>query len=167
MEDSLLTIITLVITWKWGDWKHWKQYYSTILFWALGNLIYLYLTFDKPLWEFTTIIPQPLADLLMSLLIFPCVCLLFLPHFPNKKIVKKLLYIGLWVFLFSFVELWALQIHHFAYANGWKFLYSVIFNMGMFTLLQIHYKEPRWAWIISLIAGVSIMIIFKIPLNHK
>lgn len=89
MEDPLLTIIVLAITWKWGDWKHWKKYYPTILFWALGNFIYLYLTSHKPLWEFTTIIPTPLAEILMSLVIFPCVCLLFLPYFPNKSIVEK------------------------------------------------------------------------------
>ncbi len=167
MEDQLLTIIVLAITWKWGDWKHWKQYYPTILFWALGNFIYLYLTFDKPLWKFTTIIPQPLADILMSLLIFPCVCLIFFPYFPNKSIIKKLLYISLWVFMFSSIEWWALKIHHFAYFNGWEFSYSVIFNLGMFTLLRIHYKEPRWAWIISFVTCVAIMIVFKIPLYHK
>lgn len=166
MEDSLLTIVILAITWKWGDWKYWKQYYSTILFWALGNFIYLFLTVHKPLWKFTTIIPQPLADILMSLVIFPCVGLLFLPYFPNKSIVKKSIYISLWVTIFSFIEWWALKIHHFAYFNGWRFSYSVIFNLGMFILLRIHYKRPRLAWIISFITGVTIMIVFEIPLNN-
>jgi hypothetical protein len=166
MEDPLLTIIIIAITWKWGDWKHWKQYYSTILFWALGNFIYLFLTIDKPLWGFTTIIPASLANILVSLVIFPCVSFLFLPYFPNKSNVKKLLYIGSWVFLFSFIEWWALQIHHYSHFNGWRLSYSVIFNLVMFTLLRIHYKKPCWAWIISFVTGATIMIVFKIPLNR-
>jgi len=165
MEDLFLTMIVLAITWKWGDWRHWKQYYPTVLFWALGNYIYIALTIHNPLWKFTTIIPAPLADILMASVIFPCVILLFLPYFPKQSVLKKLLYICLWVFIFSLIELWALQIHHFAYFNGWKFTYSVVFNLGMFTLLQIHYKEPRWAWLISLITAVFIMTVFKIPLS--
>lgn len=165
MEDLLLTIITLTFTWQWGDWKHWKQYYPTILFWALGNLIYLYLTVDKPLWKFTTIIATPLADIFMSLIIFPCSALLYLPYFPRKRLFNKLIYVLLWAFIFSFIEWWALHIDHFSYFNGWKFSYSVIFNLGMFPLLRVHEKKPQWAWLISLVAGVTIMIAFKIPLR--
>ncbi len=163
MEDPLLTMIVLAFTYQWGDWRHWKQYYPTILFWALGNLIYLFLTINKPLWKFTTHLPASLADILMTLVIFPCVILLLLPYFPNN-IVKKILYIGVWTFFFSFIEWYALQIKHFAHYNGWNFTYSIIFNIGMFTLLHIHYKDPRWAWIISLATGTFIMIYFKIPL---
>jgi hypothetical protein len=164
MEEALLTIIILVLTWKLGDWRNWKQYYPTILFWALGNTIYCYLTFDKPLWKFTTNIPSSLANIIMAVIIFPCVSLLFLPYFPRNSLVKKLLYIFLWVFLFSFIEWWALQIQHFAHFNGWNFTYSVIFNLGMFTLLQIHYKKPQWAWLVSIITGIFIMTYFSIPL---
>ncbi|HBW38930.1 CBO0543 family protein [Desulfosporosinus sp. BICA1-9] len=164
MEEPLLTIIVLAITFQWGDWRHWKQYYPTILFWGLGNFIYLHLTKDKPLWKFNTIIPTSLADVLMTLVIFPCVAFLFFPYFPKRCNIKKLLYICIWVFIFSWIEWWALEIGHFAYFNGWKLTYSVIFNLGMFTLLQIHYKDPRWAWLISLVSGSFIMIYFKIPL---
>lgn len=164
MEETLLTLIVLVITLKWGDWRHWKQYYPTILFWALGNFIYLYLTFKKPLWKFTTSIPTSLADNLMTLIILPCSSLLFLPYFPERSRVKKLLYICLWVFIFSFIEWWALEIRHFSHFNGWNLIHSIIFNLGMFTLLRIHYKDPRWAWLISLIVAIFIMTYFKIPL---
>ena len=164
MEDALLTVIVLVVTWKWGDWRNWKQYYSTILFWALGNIIYCYLTVDRPLWNFTTIMSAKLANTIMSLVVFPCFCLVFLPYFPKINSLKKILYICLWAFIFSFIEWWALQIHHFGHFNGWKLTYSVIFNLGMFTLLQIHYKEPRCAWLISLVTAVFIMTYFKIPL---
>lgn len=164
MEDILLTALVLIIAWQWGDWKHWKQYYPTILFWALGNFLYLHLTISKPLWKFTTIIPTPLADIFMSLLIFPCTCLLYLPYFPAKGILKKFLYISFWVLLFSFIEWWSLQINHFTYFNSWKFTYSVIFNFVMFPLLQVHYKTPPWAWIISFVVGATIITIFNIPI---
>lgn len=164
MEDLLLTMIVLAFTFQFGDWRHWKQYYPTILFWALGNFICLYLTIDKPLWNFTTHIPTTLAEILMALIIFPCVVFLFLPYFPKINILLKLLYICIWAFIFSFIEWWAIQIDHFAHYNGWNITCSVIFNLIMFTLLQIHYRDPRWAWLISLVTGVFIMTYFKIPL---
>lgn len=164
MEDVVLTIIVLATTWYWGDWRKWKQYYPTILFWALGNTIYCYLTVNKPLWKFTTIIPTTMANMAMVLVIFPSACLLYLPYFPKRSILKKLLYILIWTFIFSFIEWWSLVIHHFAHFNGWNLTYSIIFNFGMFILLQIHYKEPRWAWLISFATGVFIMTYFEIPL---
>jgi len=164
MEDILLTIIVLAVSFIWGDWRHWKQYYPTILFWALGNFIYIHLTVDKPLWRFTTHIPTSVAELLMTLVIFPCVIFLFLPYFPKQNMVNKLLYICLWTLIFSLIECRAVKIGHFTYYNGWNLTYSVIFNLGMFTLLQIHYKYPRWAWLISFLTAVLIMTYFKIPL---
>jgi hypothetical protein len=162
--DALLTIIVLIVTLKWGDWKHWKQYYPTMLFWALGNFIYRYLTLVKPLWKFTTpILPEPLAEVMMSLVIFPCFILLFLPYFPRKGIVKQILYICLWTFIFSFIEWWALKIGHFAYFDSWNLPFSIIFNFGMFPLLKIHHNEPPWAWMISIVFAVIIMSVFKIP----
>ncbi|EGW36076.1 CBO0543 family protein [Desulfosporosinus sp. OT] len=165
MEDALLTLIVLIISWRWADWRHWKQYYPTILFWSLGNTIYCYLTVDKPLWKFTTIIPSSLANIIMALVIFPCVGLLFLPYFPKQTILKKFLYICSWTFIFSLIEWWALKINHFAHYNKWNLTLSIIFNLGMFTLIQIHYKEPRWAWLISLVTAIFIMKYFEIPLK--
>lgn len=165
MEDALLTIIVVAITWKWGDWRRLRQYYSTILFLALGDYICLYFTFDKPLWRFTTIIPTKLAETMMALLIFPCVVLLFLPYFPKKNNSRKLLYICIWTSIFSLIEWWALRIHHFVHFNEWKLTYSVAFNLGMFTLIQIHYKKPLWAWSISLVTAIFIITVFKIPLS--
>jgi len=164
MEDLLLTIIVLAITFQWGDWRHWKQYYPTILFWALGNFICLSMTIEKPLWKFTTHIPTSIAEILMTLVIFPCVVLLFIPFFPNRHLINKVFYIILWAFVFAFIEWWALKIDHFSHFNGWKLAYSTIFNLVMFTLLHIHYKDPRWAWLISLVTAVFIMAYFKIPL---
>lgn len=167
LEDLLISLIILWAAWKWGDWRHWKQYYPTILFLALGNFIYLFFSFDKPLWRFTTFISSKLAETLMTFLIFPCVILLFLPYFPKQGIVKKTLYVCFWTLLFLFIEWWAIKIHHFAHYNGWSLLYSAIFNLGMFTLIQIHYKKPPWAWLISLITAVIIIIVFKLPLLSK
>ncbi|KLU67153.1 hypothetical protein DEAC_c10970 [Desulfosporosinus acididurans] len=163
MEDAILTFSFVLVAWFWGDWKQWRQYYSTIIFWALGNMIYCYLTFKKPLWKFTTIIPESIANILMTVVIFPCVALLFLPYFPRKNFFKQLMYVCFWTFIFSLIEWWALRMHRFTHFNGWTLTYSVIFNFGMFILLKIHYENPRWAWLISIAAGVFIMAYFEIP----
>jgi len=28
----------LFAAWKWGDWKNWREYYPTILFFIIGDL---------------------------------------------------------------------------------------------------------------------------------
>jgi len=145
--DVILSIVVIVITIKWGDYKNWRAYYPTFLFWALGNFLYLHLTKAKPLWVFTTpLVPRQIADILMALFMFPCFLLLFLPYYPEKGTLKKCSYILLWVFIFSYIEFWAIKIGHFAYFNGWRFLYSVLFNIFMFILIVIHQKNPFRAW---------------------
>ncbi|MDO0825115.1 CBO0543 family protein [Desulfosporosinus nitroreducens] len=166
--DLILTVLVLAIAIKWGNFKNWQAYYPTFLFWALGNFLYLHLTLAKPLWLFTTpMLPRQLAEIMMSLLMFPCFLLLFLPYFPQKGTLKKTGYILIWVFIFSGIEYWALKINHFSYFNGWRFTYSVIFNAFMFILLVIHYKSPLWAWLISIAATFVLMTLFQIPFLNQ
>ena len=53
MVNAIYASIWLGMLWKRGDWRNWKKYYSTILFFILGDFIYLYLLSDHfPMWRY-------------------------------------------------------------------------------------------------------------------
>lgn len=162
-----LALVFIAITLKWGDWKNWKSYYPTILFFVAGDFIHTYLTAPKPLWRFsTTVFPGSISHLIADLIIFPCIILIFLPTYTKLGEIKKVLYIALWVCIIAIIEFIGLKFGHYAYFNGWRFAYSVIFDCLLFPLLIIHHRKPPLAWLLSLIAGISIMVLFRIPLSH-
>ena len=37
---------------KWGDWRDWSKYHSTILFLWFGDLLYHFLCYDYIMWEY-------------------------------------------------------------------------------------------------------------------
>ena len=48
----ILVVFSLTIAWKYGDWRHWKLYYATSLYWIIGDITCSYLTYNKPLWTY-------------------------------------------------------------------------------------------------------------------
>ena len=56
----------LASAYKWGNRKDWKKYYSTMSFFGMGDLIYVTVFNDKPLWDFpTNFLVSPLDELLL------------------------------------------------------------------------------------------------------
>ncbi len=162
-----LALIFIAIALKWGDWKNWKSYYPTILFFVAGDFIHTYLTALKPLWRFSaTVFPGVITHLITNLVIFPCIFLVFLPTYTKLGLIKKVLYIALWVNIIAVIEFIGLKFGHFTYFNGWRFAYSVIFDCIIFPLLIIHQRKPLLALILAIIIGIGIMVLFKIPLPH-
>lgn len=157
----------VIIAWRWGDWKNWQKYYPTILYMITGNLLYNILTYHYPIWLYQKSILQnhTLTDILNSFVIFPATILLFLPHFPNKGIIKKIRYLLFWMIIYISVEWFLSELGYFSYHNGWNLGWSVLFNIGMFTLLRVHYKKPLLAWGISVFIILFLLIIFDVPIN--
>jgi hypothetical protein len=46
-----LAFITLLSVWKWGDWRNWEKYHSTMMYFALGNVLYNFLCANHFLWK--------------------------------------------------------------------------------------------------------------------
>ncbi len=157
---------------KWGDWRRWKDYYSTILFFIIGDLLYSCLLYNHQLWAYQeNILGEHILrnDLIISLMImfvsYPATILIYLGRFP-QTIWKKTFWITLWVILYSTLELLNLKfldlINHF---NGWNIWWSVLFNIVMFSFLRIHYKNPLLAWGLSFVWIIFIFYALKIPLE--
>jgi len=93
MQLLLLPMIWILSAYKWSDWRNWKKYYPTILFFILSDLIYNFIAYNYPLWELTS----PKLGVTYSVLIkcftsWPASTLLYLTHFPLAGKLKKALY---------------------------------------------------------------------------
>lgn len=161
----IVTVIMLLCAIRWGDWRNWKLYYPTMLFFALVDLLYGLLTYNYPLWEFESpLLKTTLSDILISLVFFPATILLYLPHFP-KEIKKQVPYILLWVIIYTITEIVSHKLGFFSYHNGWNIWWSILFNLFMFPLLQLHHKKPHWTLLISIILAIMCLAYFKVPFN--
>jgi hypothetical protein len=167
----LLNSLFLIAGLKWGDWKNWARYHSTILFLWFGDLLYNVFCNNHLMWEYKeTIFGQELlpnhltVSLLIMFVAYPATVLIFLGKLPEKK-MKIVLWILFWVALFSLVEyinlrFFDLVMHH----NGWTMAWSILFNLIIFSMLLLHYKRPIAALIISIPIILFFVIFFKVPI---
>lgn len=161
----IVSIIMLLCAWKWGDWRNWKSYYPTMLFFALGDFAYGLLTYNFPLWEFESpLLKTTYSDFLISLVFFPATVLIFIPHFPNG-LKKQVPYILLWATIYTLIERVSYLLGFFSYHNGWNIGWSILFNLFMFPLLKLHHKKPQWTILISIFIGFAVLTYFKVPFS--
>lgn len=160
-----VTVIIIATAWKWGDWKNWSKYYSTILFYICNDIIVALIFYNYPLWQLESpLLKTTFSDLLITMLFFPAALLLYLPYFPNNPI-KKIKYIILWTLVFVFIEAISYASGYITYHNGWNVWWTALFDVNMLILLRIHYKKPLLAWLLS-ISYIAIAIFwFKLPFN--
>jgi hypothetical protein len=91
-----MAIVWILCAFKWGDWKNWRKYYPTMLFFGMGVLIYRSIFQSKILWMFQTdLLAQSINELLVIFTIFFSTALLFLPNLP-KKLFHEIIYIIIW-----------------------------------------------------------------------
>ncbi|MEW5548418.1 CBO0543 family protein [Peribacillus frigoritolerans] len=88
----LFTALFLLAGIKWGNWRRWRDYYPTILFFIIGDLLYSCLLFNHQLWTYKEIffgIRIPRNDLIISLIImflaYPLTIMIYLGRFPQSK----------------------------------------------------------------------------------
>ena len=159
----LIAIACFLICYKFGDWRNWKIYYPTILFFILSSLACNLFTYNHPLWLYqSVIIDRTFTDLFISVTIYPCTVMMFIPHLPGK-ITKMIFYISFYVAICTIGEFIAVKIGYFNYYNGWTIWHSLIFNCLMFPILILHYRKPLYAWMIALISPHILFFLMKIP----
>lgn len=156
----------ILVCYKWGDWKHWQKYYATILFFMMGDFIYLVLFHKTILWMYNTdILNHTLVNLLIMFTVYPSTILLFLPYYP-KYILKQAVYICFWTVLFAVIEFISYGLGCFTYHNGWNLGWSVIFCLIMFPIQYIHFKKPLLAWCIAAAKLIIFIVIFRVDILH-
>jgi hypothetical protein len=162
-----VALFTVFAAWRWGDWRQWKQYHTSMLFIASAGFLYEYLTKDYILWVFHPdfLYNHSVTVIVYAVLTMPLSVLIFLSRYPASSLKKQLFYIAEWVSIYAVFE-WILQIAGgISYKNGWNFWHSVLFDLMMFPMLRLHHKKPLMAYGLSLIIIIFLMWYFKVPLK--
>lgn len=142
----------ILAAWRWGDWKNWQQYYPTMIFFILMDLLQDFLTYNHPFWLFHDIIISTHTIIALSIMLmkYPAIILIYLKYFyqtNNNK--KRVFHFTFWVLLYAVHEYVNLQLGFISHHNGWNMGWSFLFIIIMFSILTVHYKNPLIAWGLS------------------
>ncbi|WP_446715567.1 CBO0543 family protein [Bacillus sp. OTU530] len=165
----ILPFLFLIGAWRFGDWKNWRKYYPTIVFYISVDFSISVLTYEYPLWLFhkSLLIPNhTITDFFMTFTAFPSVILLYLSRYPyTSRWSWQVSYVTLWVIFFTTVE----SVFKFAklisYHNSWNFWWSVTVWAFMFVVLRLHHTKPLCAWLIYFICIVFLITYFDFPIS--
>ncbi|WP_394236952.1 CBO0543 family protein [Niallia oryzisoli] len=161
---TAITVLTILASLKWGDWSKWRDYHASMFFIATGGLLYEYMVQENTLWKFHPdfLYGHQMVVITYALITMPISIFLFLSHFP-KTWVKRLIYIFIWSGIYIFAE-WVLdKFDRISYQNGWKFGYSFLFDLVMFSVIALHQVKPVRAYIISIFIIIFLITFFDIP----
>jgi hypothetical protein len=166
----IISIISIFGARKWGDWRNWKLYYPTILYMIIGDLTYISLSSNQPLWEYDSpIISNDFAELLIAFVVFPCTCLIFFKLYSevnsSKRLMVYILFFLFCAFVYTSIEGLSFCLGFISYHNGWNLYWSLVFNCIMFPLLLLHYKKPLLVWLPSIILALLVMHRFNLPFS--
>ncbi|RCX18396.1 hypothetical protein DFR58_105160 [Anaerobacterium chartisolvens] len=164
MFRIFVVLISVFCCFIWGDWKNWRMYYPTILYFIIWDMIYNFIFFNHTLWMYSGLVNHTFSTLLIAFTVFPCTTMVYLPHIP-KKLWQQVAYIFFWVFLYSVIEFISYLMKTFEYDNNWNIWWSAGFNTVMFLMLWLHHKKPLIVWPISVALFSLAMYIFKIPFD--
>ncbi|SHI21848.1 CBO0543 family protein [Desulfosporosinus lacus] len=160
--------IWIIAGYIWGDWRNWSKYYSTILIFSSGNIVYNLVSNEYTLWDYTpTFVNSSVISLVMALTVFPSTVLIFIYHYPNyRSRIIKCIYIFSWSVLYTLIELIFNLLGLIYYEHGWNLKWSFCFNMLTFPLLLLHWRKPPLAWLGIVVLGISLIFLFNIPLRY-
>ncbi|WP_371372803.1 CBO0543 family protein [Sporomusa aerivorans] len=149
---------------KWGDWKNWQKYYPTVLFVMVQNLAAAFFAYHHTLWQYNQDIlvkSYTTVEILNAFVLLPAVTITFLSKLPfHKSTVCQYGYIAWWVVIFGSLEFIAHYIvGSLSYGNGWSWKASILFDVGMFSIIRMHYIRPLLAWVMNLLMISAIIIL--------
>jgi hypothetical protein len=167
----LLNSLFLIAGVKWGDWRNWSKYHSTILFFWFGDLLYNLLCKNYLMWEYKetifgqNLLPNHLAvSLLIMFVAYPATVIIYLGNMPKEK-SRIILWLIFWVSLYSLVEYINLRyLNLVSHHHGWSMGWSVLFNLIIFSMLLLHFKHQVAALLISIPIILFFVIFFKVPI---
>jgi hypothetical protein len=161
-----LALFVIVYVWRKGIWREWQNYHTTMMYFALGNLTYNFLTANYFLWKMNPdFFPNhSITEIVYTFIVFPASSLLFLYNYPLSSAAKVWHYVR-WISLYIAVE-WIFVISgRMLYQHGWSLMWSAIFDVTMFPMLRLHHKQPLLAYGISVVLCVFWLWMFKVPVH--
>ncbi|WP_420489656.1 CBO0543 family protein [Neobacillus vireti] len=164
----LLTSFYLLAIWKIGDWKNWKNYYPTLLFYISVNLGICYLIDDFPLWRYRDTLfinNHKIIDFFNTLIAFPALIFLYLSLFPVKSSWSRQVF---YMICFMLIEILVEGVFMYGklivYSNGWNFWWSALVWIFIFIGVRLHFIKPLWAWVLSFTCTGFLILYFDIQI---
>lgn len=165
----VLAIISIIAVWIRKDYRHWKTYYSTMQYIAIGNLTYNFLCASHWLWRLSPDFKwfnHSLLEMFYTFIVFPFTALMFLSHYPEGKgIGRVLLHYLAWIGLYVGIEFILQADDTILYKYGWSLWWSALFDCIMFPFLRLHYKKPLLTLILSIPMAILWVWLFDIPVH--
>ncbi|WP_131238007.1 CBO0543 family protein [Cytobacillus praedii] len=161
----LINILYMIAGFKWGDWRNWKQYYPTILFFIIGDFLYNFLLYKQSMWLFHDIfLPNHTTITVLAMVVsYSATVLIYVGRFPIGW-KKRSLWFLLWAGIYICAEYFNSKFGFITYHNGWNIWWSVLLTGIIFFILPIHYKKPLLAWVLSIIIIVTLLSIFEVKI---
>jgi hypothetical protein len=163
-----MSIYCIYMVWRKGVWRNWRKYHTTMMYFALGNLLYNFLTANHFLWRFSSefLANHTTVEMLYTFIVFPATVLLFLSHYPEgKSFFKKAYHVFIWVVIYGVVEFVYWQLDKIHYQYGWNLWWSIFFDFTMFPMLVLFHKRPLLAYTISFFMAIFWVQFFDVPVH--
>ncbi|WP_139490213.1 CBO0543 family protein [Brevibacillus dissolubilis] len=165
MYEGIISLVWLGITWRSGAWREWRSFYSTILYYIIGDLLYNFVYYQHPLWTYGSSMPVPShtwTNLWYTFFIVPLHLLNFLYFFPKSR-GKAILYILAWASFYFALESLFKSLGYFYHAHGWNVGWSFAFNLMLFSMVRLHFVNPLLAWGIQAVIMLLFWSVFPVP----
>lgn len=164
--ELIVLIIVILATWRWGDWKNWHKYQSTMLLSCVGNLLYNFIYSSHRLWKMQpNFFPNFISmELFYTFIVFPLTVLIFLTNHPIK-IKSQILHIIKCITIFMYFELVFMQFGKIEYNYGWNIWWSLAWNCMMFPMWALHHKKPLVAYVATVLTVITMLILFPVSFN--
>jgi len=164
----LVILVYIILAKVFVDFKSWREFYPTIQFYIICNLLYNFIFYQHTLWRYKAVtvtwLNHTFIDLAFSFFIVPVVLMIYLQHFPTGK--RKFFYVGVWILYFSFIEILFEKKGLFIYENNWNIWWSILFNTITFVIIRVHYRKPLLALLISIPIIIILFLFFHPTLQE-
>ncbi|MGD6896249.1 CBO0543 family protein [Bacillus infantis] len=144
------------------DWKRWNEFYPTIQYFIICNLLYNFLFYNHTLWSYHAVtvdwLNHTLIELAFTFFVLPVVLMIYLRFYPKGK--KSFAYIAIWIAYFTALEYVFYKKGLFIYENGWSIIWSGVFNIILFTMVRLHSIKPKLALALSLPIIIILLCFF-------
>lgn len=167
MFHIIAAAMWVLLAWRFGDWRNWTKYQSTILFIIMGDLLHHFLMYQQPLWLYDPAPPLPnhtLVNLLVMFVIYPCGMLIYLYRYP--KGFKQIPYVLTWALLWAGVEWLLLRLNLMEYSRQWRYAYSLLFDLFIFIMMRLHFKKPLLAYGLTIVFTVWFLHHFDVGIDE-
>ena len=161
----ILLLVILLISIRNQTFRNFHKHLDSILYVCSFNLLYYILCKDYILWDFK---PKKVNSIVIRIIhllfIMPLIVLLYLDHFPMKK-VDQLIYIFKWVFSSTVIEYIGQRLFKMIYFdNGWNIGWSICIYVKMYTFSILLKKYPLSILTSSFGFTAYLLYKFKVPL---